>query len=106
MLTPCLSARAGAMLRGLGARLGTRRERTCDETTPGEDVRQLVGLAACAEARRGREQGERRNEYPEGATDRFEAGGIRQEPSGQEGCANHVREARRTRVLQLPFAEN
>ena len=75
-----------------------------DEAAAREHVTELVGLAPAqnpvAAARR-----ERGDHGAEHRPERADPGCVRDERHRQDGRTDHVREARRTRILELPLTE-
>ena len=80
-------------------------KRAGDERPAGEPAAELVRLAAGAEAGDRGEQRERGDEQAERDPERREPGGVGERGRGEHGEADHVRDARRARVLERPLAE-
>ena len=66
---------------------------------------ELVGLAPGTEAGRGCGEGQHRDESAERCSEHLGAGDVGDGRSGQKCGANHVREARRPRILERALTE-
>ncbi len=92
-----------AVLHALGRRARSRRDRTGDETPACYEISQLVRLATRAQACCRGQESQDRDQPAERRSEHLGAGQIRDGCRCQKRHSDHIREPRRSGVLERPF---